>query len=95
MRSDALASQAGGDAFGLLSLERLGDLDALRREWRLLWQRCPTATPFQSPDWLIPWWRRYGDGRLRYTDPEGRVVEMPLDQWVLEKRLTPGRPSAA
>lgn len=31
----------------------------------------------------------------RYTDPAGRAAEMPLDQWVLEKRLAPGRPTAA
>jgi CelD/BcsL family acetyltransferase involved in cellulose biosynthesis len=23
------------------------------------------ATPFQSPDWLIPWWRHLGSGELR------------------------------
>src|SRR5205814_10701298 len=29
-----------------------------------LWDRCPAATPFQSPEWLLPWWRRLGWGRL-------------------------------
>jgi CelD/BcsL family acetyltransferase involved in cellulose biosynthesis len=24
----------------------------------------PDATPFQSPDWLIPWWRHIGEGDL-------------------------------
>jgi CelD/BcsL family acetyltransferase involved in cellulose biosynthesis len=24
-------------------------------EWRALFGRCPDATPFQSPDWLLPW----------------------------------------
>lgn len=37
-------------------------LEALRPEWQLLWQRVPQATPFQSPAWLIPWWRVFGAG---------------------------------
>jgi CelD/BcsL family acetyltransferase involved in cellulose biosynthesis/glycosyltransferase involved in cell wall biosynthesis len=24
-------------------------------EWRDLWQRCPEATTFQRPEWLLPW----------------------------------------
>jgi CelD/BcsL family acetyltransferase involved in cellulose biosynthesis len=39
-------------------------LERLRPEWSALWARCPTATPFQSPEWLIPWWRHIGDGEL-------------------------------
>lgn len=40
------------------------DLEFLRAEWSALLLRCPAATPFQSPEWLIPWWRRFGSGRL-------------------------------
>jgi CelD/BcsL family acetyltransferase involved in cellulose biosynthesis len=39
-------------------------LEALRPEWLALWDRMPAATPFQSPAWLLPWWRRFGDGEL-------------------------------
>lgn len=39
-----------------------GALEALGPEWRALWARCPSSTPFQSPDWLIPWWRHFGRG---------------------------------
>jgi CelD/BcsL family acetyltransferase involved in cellulose biosynthesis len=45
-------------------LETLADLEALRPEWQHLWHRCPIATPFQSPEWIIPWWRHYGEGEL-------------------------------
>jgi len=48
-------------------LERLTSLDQLellRPEWAELWGRCPSATPFQSPDWLIAWWRHLGQGEL-------------------------------
>jgi CelD/BcsL family acetyltransferase involved in cellulose biosynthesis len=51
-------------------------LERLRPEWALLWERCPAATPFQSPEWLLPWWRRLGRGRLRTLAlrREGRLV---------------------
>ncbi|HEY8468034.1 MAG TPA: GNAT family N-acetyltransferase [Longimicrobiales bacterium] len=39
-------------------------LEALRPEWARLWERCPDATPFQSPDWLLAWWNVFGHGRL-------------------------------
>ncbi|MGC2522565.1 MAG: GNAT family N-acetyltransferase [Stellaceae bacterium] len=32
----------------------------LRREWEELWLRDPMATPFQSPAWLLAWWRHFG-----------------------------------
>lgn len=41
------------------------ELASLKPRWRALWQRCPTATPFQSPDWLIPWWDIFAPGELR------------------------------
>lgn len=39
-------------------------LEALRPEWAALWRRCPAATVFQSPEWLLPWWRHLGEGAL-------------------------------
>jgi CelD/BcsL family acetyltransferase involved in cellulose biosynthesis len=35
-------------------LERIADL------WTALWRRDPNATPFQSPQWLIAWWKHFG-----------------------------------
>jgi CelD/BcsL family acetyltransferase involved in cellulose biosynthesis len=40
------------------------ELLALRAEWEALWRRTPDATPFQSPMWLLPWWRQFGVGEL-------------------------------
>ncbi|HSV02671.1 MAG TPA: GNAT family N-acetyltransferase [Phenylobacterium sp.] len=51
------------------------ELEALAPEWRALLERCPQATPFQTPEWLIAWRRAFlpqglwtlafrGDGRL-------------------------------
>jgi CelD/BcsL family acetyltransferase involved in cellulose biosynthesis len=39
-------------------------LERLRPEWAHLWDRCPSATLFQSPAWLIPWWKHIGEGTL-------------------------------
>lgn len=58
---------ADPDAAGRIRVHELttaGDLDDARDEWAALWGRCATATPFQSPDWIIPWWHHLGRGRL-------------------------------
>jgi CelD/BcsL family acetyltransferase involved in cellulose biosynthesis len=38
-------------------------LEAMAAEWGALWRRCPDATPFVAPEWLLPWARRYAPGR--------------------------------
>ena len=52
-----------------LSTEVLDKPEALERiaaEWRSIWIRDKTATPFQHPDWLIPWTRHlWSGGKLR------------------------------
>ena len=40
------------------------ELERLREEWLALWRRSPAATPFQSPMWLLPWWRAFGSDDL-------------------------------
>ena len=50
-----------------LAIEEASSIEALERlrpEWEALWGAIPDATPFQSPAWLIPWWRHVGDGEL-------------------------------
>ena len=50
-----------------LSTEIVRDAEALAAlapAWWDLWRRAPAATPFQSPAWLIPWWRCFGSGEL-------------------------------
>ena len=51
-------------------------LEALAPAWHGLWRRAPAATPFQSPAWLIPWWREIGGGELRVliARQDGRMV---------------------
>lgn len=48
-------------------VERLTTTEALqhiRPEWSQLCDEDPRTTPFRSPEWLIPWWRHIGEGRL-------------------------------
>lgn len=40
------------------------ELDALRDRWKSLWLEDPNATPFQSPEWLVPWWHHFGETEL-------------------------------
>lgn len=35
---------------------------ALRPQWTALWRSQPDASPFQSPEWLLGWWRQFGTG---------------------------------
>ena len=62
---------------------------ALAEEWRALWQAVPTATPFQSPDWLLPWWAQFGTGRPRVATLRcaGRLVGV-LPLYVLDEGET-------
>lgn len=45
------------ERFGIEEITGAGELEALVPEWDALWGRLPAATPFQSPAWLLPWWR--------------------------------------
>ena len=40
-------------------------LRALEADWWDLFERCPAATPFRTPAWLLPWWDVFGPGPLR------------------------------
>lgn len=49
----------------LRELSVVAGLQELEPEWWELWKRCPSATPFQSPGWMLPWWRRlWGGGEV-------------------------------
>jgi len=51
-----------------LAVEELSDLpalDALAPEWWKLWRGAASAaTPFQSPAWLLAWWRAFAPGEI-------------------------------
>ncbi|WP_437280961.1 GNAT family N-acetyltransferase [Sorangium sp. So ce375] len=62
-------------------LSRREELEALREPWSALWERCPAATAFQRPEWLIPWCRALGPEEvlaLVFRSAEGLVGLAPL-----------------
>src|SRR5438477_133285 len=59
-------------------------LTALADEWLQLWRRSPDATPFQSPMWLLPWWRHFGSNELQViTLRDGGKLEALAPLYVL------------
>jgi glycosyltransferase involved in cell wall biosynthesis/CelD/BcsL family acetyltransferase involved in cellulose biosynthesis len=44
-------------------LRNVAELESMREEWTALCRRDPHATPFQYPEWLIPWCRHLNQGR--------------------------------
>ena len=73
-----IAAHPGSAASGLEigELTTTEELEALEPAWADLWHRAPAATPFQSPAWLMPWWRHIGGGTLRVLAARagGRLV---------------------
>ena len=58
-------------------LRTTNELDAFVPAWCALWQKDSAATPFQHPDWLVPWWHHFTQPELlavimyRAADPVG------------------------
>jgi hypothetical protein len=51
-------------------------LTALVPEWSELWERDPRATPFQSPAWVVPWFRHFAghDWLVASVRRDGRLI---------------------
>jgi CelD/BcsL family acetyltransferase involved in cellulose biosynthesis len=61
------AAKSGGYNPPLMPTEVITETDALtalEAEWLDLCHRTPDATPFQTPMWLLPWWRAFGSDDL-------------------------------
>src|SRR5918997_5980520 len=75
-------------------LNDAGAFASLEPEWWDLWRRAPSATPFQSPAWLIPWWRHFHPGELFVVTVRcgGRLVGLApfyIENGALGRRLLP------
>lgn len=73
-------------------VETEAGLAALADEWAALWTRCRDATPFQSPHWLLPWWRQFGTGMPRVAvERQGGTLTGLLPLYVLpgERKALP------
>jgi CelD/BcsL family acetyltransferase involved in cellulose biosynthesis len=71
-------------------IDSLQGLESLRSEWTALYERCPNATPFQSPQWLIPWMRRMYKGGEIWTLAIREYGELigfaPIFRWGVDQR---------
>lgn len=74
-------SGAGGHGESAMLTVSVGttvpELEALVPEWKILWLADMRAAPFQSPEWLLPWWKHVGEGELftlSIRDRHGRLV---------------------
>ena len=64
------------------------ELEALRPGWQALCDRCPTRTPFQRPDWLLPWIRHQGPTEpwiMAVHSDENLVALAPLFRYEREQ----------
>jgi CelD/BcsL family acetyltransferase involved in cellulose biosynthesis len=50
---------SGGLGLRARVLRDLASAERLRPEWSGLWSRCPHATTFQRPEWLLAWMRSF------------------------------------
>ncbi len=69
-------------------------LMALATDWWALWRRCPAATPFQSPAWVVSWWQAFYPGRLctvavRCGDRLIALAPVYLEDGAFGRRLLP------
>jgi len=60
----------------IASIASLEDARAVEREWRCLAERAPDATPFQYPDWILPWYEIWAPDRLRVVTVRDHDAEL-------------------
>lgn len=67
---------AASAAISVQEITRPAALRELADEWRRLVERCPDATPFQRPEWLVPWCERLGPAAIWALElrANGRLV---------------------
>lgn len=79
VKSRVRSAASGRDpALDVEEVHSPSELESRRRDWSRLCNRCPTTTPFQRPEWLLPWWRRFGGdrGRAALVWRHGELVAM-------------------
>jgi CelD/BcsL family acetyltransferase involved in cellulose biosynthesis/SAM-dependent methyltransferase len=69
----------------------IAGLEALETPWWTLFETCPEATPFQSPAWLIAWWRAFHPGDLRTIAIRDGERLVGLAPFYIERAIAGGR----
>ena len=80
----------------MLHLDLITDsaqLSTLTSEWRELQVNVSHSTPFQTPEWLLTWWRHFGSGSLRVlvcreTNRLVGLIPLFLHEWEGRRQLT-------
>ncbi len=68
----------------IVEVARPDALRSLESQWDALWRRCPRATPFQAPAWLLSWAAHFAPERCSAAllRAEGRLVGLaPIFCW--------------
>ena len=64
MNSAATAAKAVvPELQGDLRAEVVSDLLAIETEWSALCDEARAGNVFLGPEWLVPWWKQFGEGR--------------------------------
>jgi CelD/BcsL family acetyltransferase involved in cellulose biosynthesis len=58
------------------STTSLEDARALEPEWRTLAARAPDVTPFQYPEWILPWYETWAPDRVRVITVRNHDAEL-------------------
>ncbi len=77
----------------MFEIEEITSWESLRGEWSDLCDRSPRVTPFQRPEWLIPWGRAFPPGEpwVLAARKEGRLIALaPFLVYPKEGRRTVG-----
>ena len=75
-------------------IEDADTLAVLETGWWELWRRAPSATPFQSPAWLLPWWSSFSPGELfvvacRHAERLVGLAPFYIESGVQGRRILP------
>lgn len=74
-------------------IDSLDGLEQIQREWSSFADTIPGLTPFQSPEWLLTWWRHFGSGNLhalvfRAGTAIAGIIPLFLHEWQGRRQLT-------
>jgi CelD/BcsL family acetyltransferase involved in cellulose biosynthesis len=68
------------DSLKVRTYRSIDELEALRSSWHELLANYPLATTFCTPEWLIPWWRSFGENQqllvAGFFDEASRLVAL-------------------
>jgi CelD/BcsL family acetyltransferase involved in cellulose biosynthesis len=60
----SIAAPVGLPSLHVELISDVSRVEQIEAPWKALWSTMPDTSPFQSPDWLLPWLQHYGMGPL-------------------------------